>query len=463
MIEENNKEALELEKGVLGAILLEEYAIEVVEGDLKPDLFTDPANQDICKAILEVRKDKGRIDILSISQKIKAMGKLDAVGGSFYISSLTNRIASSANLEYHLKLLQQLFLVRETIRICQYGVVKGNEFASDGFELIAELTKKFEKAVNELVSSREFDTIEKVGTEFVQNIEAVRTGVVPPSLTTGLTDLNEAGGFYNSDLIILAARPGMGKTALALKFVRNCVLGLKEACGVFSIEMSTMQLLTRIASAECEIDSERIRMAKNLTNSEMNAIHAKIGELKATPLYIDPTAAINIDLLCMKARRMKRLFNIKLLVIDYMQLITTSEYRNDKRLQVGYISNRLKQLAKELDIPIIALSQLSRSVDSRAQDKLMPVLADLRESGDIEQDADQIYFILRPDYYDLSTYMIGGTETPTRGKAIISAAKNRHGSLITILAKFIGQYTDFRDNNSDIQQLKIKTEDDLPF
>lgn len=442
----HNKESLEIENGVLGALILESYAVELIEGDLKPSIFANEANRDICIAILELRKEKIAIDVLTVCQKLKDLGKFQVVGGGFYVASLTDRVASCANIQYHVKILQELFLVRETARICQGALVKCNERGSDGFDIVSETIKKLEQTEIDLTSNKEFDTINNIGDKFLFDIEEIRSGIKPPSITTGLHKLNTAGGFFNSDLIILAARPAMGKTALALKFVRNCVITLNKPCGVFSLEMSSTQLLTRMASSECQIDSERIRDAKTLENYEVNALHKKINELKSAPLYIDSTGGINIDHLFAKARRMKREFKIELLVIDYLQLITTSEYRGDKTRQVGYISNRLKVLAKELDIPVIALSQLSRSIESRKPEDRMPIMSDLRESGDIEQDADQIMFIFRPEYYGLETLFIGGQEVNIKGKALISYAKNRHGSLLTDLFKFYGPHTDFMDD-----------------
>lgn len=446
-----NKESIDLENGVLGAIILEEYAINLVDGDLKVDLFTVPNNQIVCESILSLKKKNIKIDLLTVCQEIKTLGKWEnLIEGGRYVSGLTSRVATASNIEIHMKMLQQLFLLRETQRICQYGLIKSNEHAADGFDIISDVIAKFEQTEKDLTSNKSFETINSLADKFLSDLQAKKDGIMPPSLSTGLKQLDPAGGFFNSDFIILAARPGMGKTALALKFLRNCVIDLKKPAGCFTIEMSSMQLLMRIASSECQIDSEDLRDGK-VTDHQINDIYKKVQELRKLPLHIDATGGISIDQLVYKAKKMKREFKIELLVIDYLQLITTSEYRGDKTRQIGHISNRLKQLAKDLDIPVIALSQLSRKIEERKPEDRMPIMSDLRESGDIEQDADQIIFIFRPQYYGLKTFFIGGREMNVEGQAFIKYAKNRHGKLSTQLFKFIGKFTDFADIAPDNQ------------
>jgi replicative DNA helicase len=439
----------EFENAVLGAILLEEEALETIIDELKPDLFQDERNQHICRAILVLHKERIKIDMMMVSRKVKEMGYFETVGGSFYIASLTDRIASSANIQVHLKVMQQHYLVRQICDICQKTLIKCNEPKVDGFDVIEDIRKKLEKLEDDITSNKQFDTIDNLGDKFINELEQRRSGIFPPSTKSGLLKLDETGGFFNTDSIIVGARPGMGKTAFALKVIRNCIIHEQKSCGVFSLEMSSLQLLARLASAECEIDSELIRDGK-VTNQMMNEIHAKIKELRKLKLYIDDTAAIDIDRLCNKARKMKRDFGIKLLVIDYLGLITTTEYRGQKTNEVGYISRKIKQLAKELEIPIITLAQLSRKVEERKADDRMPILSDLRDTGDIEQDADQIYFIFRPQYYGLSKYFFNGREVETNGKAFIDCKKNRHGKVMTGLFRFINKYTDFCDDTDQL-------------
>lgn len=471
------QENVDMENGVLGAILLSERHLELIEHDLRPELFTHPANKVICQAIKELyieNRGKG-IDLLTVSQKVKALGQLEMVGGFYYISTLTSKVAGDHNLEIHLRLLQQMFLVRNVTKICQLGQYKCNEHNADGFEIVTDIIQQLQKAEGEITVNKSFETIQSVAQEFMQDMMDKQAGIFPPSLKSGLIHFDELGGFFNTDLIIIAARPGMGKTALMVRFIRNIIIEQKQAAGCFTLEMSNKQLLTRIASAECEIDSELLRTGK-VEHYHMNQLMEAIKKWRESKFIMEDKAAIDIDELCFKARKMKRDHDIKILMIDYLQLITSRLHKGDKQKTVSYVSNRLKQLAKDLDIPVIALAQLSRKVEDRKPDERMPILSDLRESGEIEQDADQIFFIFRPEYYDLKTFMLNGQETDMKGRAIVKCAKNRHGPLMIALFKFIGRYTDFRNDQEQLS-LPIPEEpvaaprdysqpskkDDLPF
>jgi len=437
----------ETEDAVLGCIILESESIYIVNSILKPEHFYKEANELIYKAILKLLNEKSPIDILTVCKTLQKMDVLDVVGGSYYVSSLTNRIASASNIEYYARILVQKYIAREIIILTSNITVRANREDEDIFELIDEVKNKLNAIEKDLAEDKDFKTIELIGDEFLSDIEQKRQGLQPDGVESGLMDIK----FTNTDSIIVAARPGMGKTAFVLRCLRECIKNKKPAA-IFSIEMSAKQLLTRIASAECEIDSERLKNG-DLNNSEVNDLYKRINDLKQSKLYIDDTPGIDIERLCTKARKLKRDFNIELLVIDYIGLINTKEYAGQKVNQIGYISRKIKQLAKDLNIPIITLSQLSRKVDDRPIDNRMPELSDLRDSGDIEQDADEVYFLFRPQYYGANTYFINGQEIDVRGKALIKKAKNRHGAIFTNMYKFIGKYTDFRNENETPEQL----------
>jgi replicative DNA helicase len=439
---------IEIEEAVLGCLILESESIYIINSILKPEHFYKEANEQIYKAILSLLNEKSPIDILTICKRLQKMDVLDIVGGSYYVSSLTNRIASAVNIEYYARILVQKYIAREIIVLTSNITVRAHREDEDIFELIDEVKNKLNIIEKDLAEDKDFKTIAAIGDEFLEDIEKKRQGLHPDGVESGLKDIK----FTNSDSIIVAARPGMGKTAFVLRCLRECIKNNNPAA-IFSIEMSAKQLLTRIASAECEIDSERLKNGE-LNNSEVNDLYKRINELKKSKLYIDDTAGIDIERLCSKARKLKRDCNIELLVIDYIGLINTKEYAGQKVNQVGYISRKIKQLAKELNIPIISLSQLSRKVDERPIEKRMPELSDLRDSGDIEQDADEVYFLFRPQYYGADTLLIDGQELDVRGKALIKKSKNRHGAIFTNMYKFIGKYTDFRNEIETPDQLQ---------
>lgn len=435
-------QAVELEEAVLGAVILERDAYYSVNNILKQDHFYKEQNQLIWKAITTLSNEKTPIDALTISQQLKKTNELEIVGGGYYVMSLTNNIATSANIVTHARIVVQQYIKREIIRLSTLAIANGYEDSTDCFELMESIRKELNILENDVISDKDFDTIEKIGDDFLKELEEKRSGLTPPMITSGLREIL---GFANSDSILVAARPGMGKTAFLLRCVReNLKNNINQ--GVFTLEMTSKQLLLRIASAECEIDSENLRDGK-LTNEEMNKLHLRINELKKSKLYIDSTASIDIDILCNKARKMKRDYNIQILFIDYLGLITTTKYEGQKTNEVGYVSRKLKQLAKELDIPILPLVQLSRKIEDRKPEDRMPRLSDLRDSGDLEQDADQVIFLFRPQYYGMQSFFIGGNEIDVRGKAFIEYAKNRHGSTLTAMVNFIGKYTDFRSNS----------------
>jgi replicative DNA helicase len=377
------------------------------------------------------------IDILTVVEELKTREELEMVGGPYYVTRLTNAVVSSANIEAHSRIILQKFIQRELIRISGEIISDSYEDSTDVFDLLDDAESKlFEITNNHL--RKNFDSIDTVLVKTVQRIEDMRhrnediTGV-----PTGYATLDRVTyGWQNTDLIILAARPAVGKTAFALNLARNAALSSAKPTPVafFSLEMSAGQLVQRILSAESEIWLEKIARGK-LEEHEMKQLYAKgIQRLAQAPVFIDDTAALNIFELRAKCRRLKNKHNIGLIIIDYLQLMSgANEGRNTNREQeISQISRNLKQLAKELQVPIIALSQLSRAVETRKEGNKMPQLSDLRESGAIEQDADMVMFLYRPEYYDITANEMGESN---KGETHVRIAKHRNGSLETVKLK----------------------------
>jgi replicative DNA helicase len=429
-------QAKDLEEAVLGAIMLEKSAFDTVVEILKPECFYVEAHQRIFSSMQTLSNKSQPIDILTVVEELRFKEELEMVGGPYYVTKLTNAVVSSANIETHARIILQKFIQRELIRISGEIIGDAYEDSTDVFDLLDDAESKlFEITNNHL--RKNFDTIDSVLVKTIQRIEDLRHKNEDISgVPSGFSSLDRITyGWQNTDLIILAARPSVGKTAFALNLARNAVMHASKSTPValFSLEMSAGQLVQRILSAESEIWLEKIARGK-LEEHEMKQLYARgIQKLAQAPLYIDDTPALNIFELRAKCRRLKNKHNIGLIIIDYLQLMSgTGENRNSNREQeISNISRNLKALAKELSVPIIALSQLSREVEKRgAKDGTkMPQLSDLRESGAIEQDADLVMFLYRPDYYDITTNEMGESN---RGETIIRIAKHRNGMLETI-------------------------------
>lgn len=445
-------QAKDLEEAVLGAIMLEKSAFDTVVEILKPECFYVEAHQRIYRSMQSLSNKSQPIDILTVAEELRFKEELDMVGGAYYVTKLTNAVVSSANIEAHARIILQKFIQRELIRISGEIIGDAYEDSTDVFDLLDDAeTKLFEITNNHL--RKNFDTLDSVLVKTIQRIEDLRnknedvTGV--PS---GFPSLDRVTyGWQNTDLIILAARPAVGKTAFALNLARNAVMNPAKPTPValFSLEMSAGQLVQRILAAESEIWLEKIARGK-LEEHEMKQLYARgIQRLSQAPLYIDDTPALNIFELRAKCRRLKNKHNIGLIIIDYLQLMSgTGENRNSNREQeISNISRNLKALAKELSVPIIALSQLSRAVETRSAGKdgnKMPQLSDLRESGAIEQDADMVMFLYRPEYYDITQNEMGESN---RGETIVRIAKHRNGSLETIKLKALLHIQKFTEDD----------------
>ena len=430
-------QAKELEEAVLGAVMLEKNAFDIVVEILKPECFYVDAHQRIYKAMQGLAQKNQPIDILTVAEELKFREELDMVGGAYYVTKLTNSVVSSAHIEAHSRIVLQKFIQRELIRVSGEIIGDAYEDSTDVFDLLDDAeTKLFEITNNHL--RKNFDTIDSVLVKTIQRIEDLRHKNEDFSgVPSGFPSLDRVTyGWQNTDLIILAARPSVGKTAFALNLARNAALHASKPTPIafFSLEMSSGQLVQRILSAESEIWLEKIARGK-LEEHEMKQLYARgIQRLAQAPIFIDDTPALNIFELRAKCRRLKNKHNIGAIIIDYLQLMSgTGENRSSNREQeISNISRNLKALAKELNVPIIALSQLSREVEKRKEGAKIPQLSDLRESGAIEQDADLVMFLYRPEYYDINQNEMGESN---KGETIIKIAKHRNGSLETIKLK----------------------------
>jgi len=427
-------QAKELEEAVLGAIMLEKGAFDAVIEILKPECFYVDAHQRIFHAMQSLANKSQPIDILTVVEELRTREELDLVGGPYFVTKLTNSVVSSANIEAHSRIVLQKFIQRELIRISGEIISDAYEDSTDVFDLLDQAESKIYEVTSTHLRNN-YETIDSVLVKTIQRIEDLRHKNEDVSgVPSGFSSLDRVTyGFQNTDLIILAARPSVGKTAFALNLARNAALHPTKPTPVafFSLEMSAGQLVQRILSAESEIWLEKISRGK-MEEHEMKQLYARgIQKLSQAPLFIDDTPALNIFELRAKARRLKNASNIGMIIIDYLQLMSgTGENRNGNREQeISNISRSLKGLAKELQIPIVALSQLSREVEKRKEGNKMPQLSDLRESGAIEQDADMVMFLYRPEYYDITQDEMGDNN---RGETHVRIAKHRNGSLETI-------------------------------
>jgi len=436
-------QAVELEEAVLGAMLLERDALSTVIDILSKEAFYKEQNGRVFAAMVALFNRSEPVDILTVTQELKRTGELELVGGAYYVSALTNRIASAANIEFHARIVAQKFLQRELIRLSTETIKVAYEDSTDVFELLDETTKNIFEILDSNVR-KQHDKMSTLIAKALVEIEVAsnqKEGLL--GVPSGFTSLDRiTGGWQKSDLLILAARPGMGKTAFVVSMAKNAAVEFNKPVAIFSLEMSSLQLVKRLISSETEIAQDKI-LKGNLDNHEFVQLNERIKKLSAAPLYIDDTPALSVFELRAKARRLKENQKVELIIIDYLQLMSGgADAKGNREQEISHISRNLKSLSKELEIPIIALSQLSRQVENRPGGSKRPQLSDLRESGAIEQDADMVMFIYRPEYYGLE---VDENNEPTRGKAELIIAKNRHGALETVKLRFIGQYAKFAD------------------
>lgn len=436
----------EIEDAVLGALMLERDAYAIVCDLLRPESFYDPGNQKIYAAINKLGVMQQPIDMLTVTQQLRADGALDDVGGPVRISELTSNVASAAHIEYHARIVAQKFLARRLISFCSEIEKKSFDESYDIDDLLQEAEGKlFEISQGNL--KKDFTQIDPVINSAMEQIEAAgkrESGL--SGLQTGFHNLDKlTSGWQNSDLIIIAARPAMGKTAFVLSMAKNMAVDYNTPVAIFSLEMSNLQLVNRLISNVCEIEGEKIKSGR-LSRQEWEQLNSRVRSLFSAPLYVDDSPSLSILELRTKARRLVKEHGVKIIIIDYLQLMNATGMKFGSREQeVSMISRSLKQLAKELNIPVIALSQLSRKVEERNDGNKRPQLSDLRESGAIEQDADIVCFIHRPEYYTRST--TDAESRDIRGMAEFIVAKHRSGSVDDIEMTFVARFARFQNRS----------------
>ena len=450
-------QALEVERAVLGALMNDRDAYAVVCEILSPESFYEQRNQLIYSAIRDLSLAEKPVDVLTVTDELERQGCLDKVGGAIYIADLSNKVASSANIEYHARIIAHKFLARQLISFASEIETK----AFDGSMDIDDLMQEAEGSLFELSRrnmKKDYTQIDPVisnAVEVIQKAAANKDGLT--GVPTGYHKLdNITSGWQASDLVIIAGRPAMGKTSFALSMAKNIAADYKVPMAFFSLEMSNVQLVNRLISNCCEIQGSKI-LNGQLKPDEWERLDKRLNNLIGSPLYVDDTPGLSVFELRTKARRLVRDHGVKIIMIDYLQLMNANGMRfSSRQEEVSTISRSLKQIAKELDIPILALSQLNRGVESReGLEGKRPQLSDLRESGAIEQDADMVLFVHRPEYYHIYQDE-NGRDLHVMAQIII--AKHRKGATGDVLLNFRGEFTRFEnpeDTNSNLNNAPI--------
>ena len=445
------KASKEIEEAFLGSILIDGETLNDIYDFVTPDMFFYNEHRIIYETILSLEKKKIGIDLLTLIEELKRKQRLEEVGGVMYVNSLTNKIGAATHILYHGRIIQEHFIERQIIQANVDVLKKAQSGEFDTLELLDYTNKKILNINDTIKGNTSISLAESLVSELDlldKRISNYENGGSMLGVPTGFKKLDDIVlGWQKSDLIIVAGRPSMGKTAATLNFARNAAVLGGIGVGIFSLEMSHSQIVLRLLSAESEVSSEKIR--KGTTNKyDLKRIHEGIERLASANIIIDDTPALTLFELKAKARRMKLQENVQMIVIDYLQLMSGSgkKYDGSREQEISNISRGLKALAKELDMPIIALSQLSRQVEARAEKR--PILSDLRESGAIEQDADIVMFLYRPEYYGLDRDIDGND---LKGKADFIISKHRNGSLGDVRVGFRGDYTKFYDLDKGLE------------
>lgn len=438
--------SIELEKAILGAIILERDALIEAGSEIKSDYFYKESHKQIADAVLDLFRLGENVDMLTVSQELKRRKKIEEVGGFFYLTELTDSVSSSAHLMNHIKLIQEMWIKREMIRLAGEIQSKGFDESEDAFELMDRSQMQLINLLGGMLTQNAIslrqstsEVMQELSNNMARRLNNEFTGIPTP-----IDNLNKfTGGWQKGELIILAARPAMGKTALALAFARAAA---KSGSGVlfFSLEMPHNKLTYRIIAQETKKKTMEEMQTGKITDSELNALTLATSRLTNYQIYIDDQASLSLMALRSKATRMKATGNLEMIIVDYLQLMSDDSRSSGNREQeISRISRGLKVLAKDLSVPVIALSQLSRAVETRGGDK-KPQLSDLRESGAIEQDADMVIFLYRPEYYGIQEMEFDSMGTvSTKNLAIGSIAKNRNGSTGDFLMTFNKPFVDF--------------------
>ncbi len=439
-------QALDLEEAVLGAIMLERDALLSVLDILEPSSFYKEAHQRIYEVAQTLSTEEKPIDLLTVTEELRRTDLLEAVGGAVYISQLTSRVGSAAHLEYHARIVAQKYIQRELIRVSSEIQERAFNEGSDVDDLLDFSERELLNIADGHIKKETVKLNNLIKTALEQIEEAGKRKDSLSGVPSGFTSLDRlTSGWQKSDLVILAARPSMGKTAFVLSMARNMAVDHSRPVAFFSLEMSSIQLVNRLIIGETQLASDKIRTGR-LENYEWEQLEYKIKDLEQAPIYVDDTPALSIFEFRAKCRRLKQKYDIQAIVIDYLQLMTGNKDSGSREQEVSYISRSLKAIAKELDVPIIALSQLNRSVEMRSGNK-RPQLSDLRESGAIEQDADLVLFIHRPEYYGIDVDEEGNS---LKGVAEIIIAKHRNGATGDVSLKFVREFAKFVDMDDNL-------------
>lgn len=437
-------QALDLEEVVLGAMMIDKKGVDEVIDILHPEVFYKEAHKHIFEAIFTLFEKSEPVDLLTVSTRLKKEGRLKSVGGEFYLIQLTQKVSSSAHIEFHARIILQKFIQRSLIKISNEIIEESYNEGTDVFDLLDTAESKLYEITQGNIK-RSSESAQNLVIQAKKRIEEIANKEGLSGIPSGFSKVDKlTSGWQPSDLIIIAARPGMGKTALTLSMARNMAVEHNIPVAFFSCEMSSVQLITRLISSETGLSSEKLRTGQ-LEKHEWEQLNVKVKSLENAPLFIDDTPSLSIFDLRAKARRLASQHGIKIIMIDYLQLMTAggSQKGGNREQEISTISRNLKALAKELNIPVIALSQLSRAVETRGGSK-RPLLSDLRESGAIEQDADIVSFIYRPEYYKIDEWD-DEERTPTAGQGEFIVAKHRNGGLDEIRLKFVGHLGKFEN------------------
>jgi replicative DNA helicase len=436
--------ATEIEESILAAAMIERNALMAVVDLLNPEDFYSETNAILWETIRNLFNTDHAVDLRTIVNALKKSGKLEKIGGMSAVAEISAKASSAANIEYHARILIESSIKRSLITTAAEVNRDCYEDTSDVFELLDRVQSKFDKISSSYFKNNAIDAA-TLYRQTIDNIVKKRNDDGITGIPTGFSELDRiTGGWQSPNLVIIAARPGMGKTVVGVSCAVSAALNYKKPVAIFSLEMSSMELMNRMIAAESEIDLEKI-IRGSTTPEELNQIGNKSAKLLKAPIYVDDTPALSILELRAKCRRLKHEHKIELIVVDYLQLMK-GERSGNREQEIASISSGLKGIAKELSIPVIALSQLSRAVEQRGGDK-RPQLSDLRESGSLEQDADVVMFLYRPEYYKIMTDETGAS---TMGLVEVITAKNRNGKVGGVQLQFVGKYAKI----IDLQRIK---------
>ncbi|MBW7675576.1 replicative DNA helicase [Chryseobacterium chendengshani] len=439
--------AIDFERLVIGTFLIDKKGLDHSIDLLTPEVFYDPRHAVIFEVILKLYEGNHPVDLMTVIQELKKTDKLSSAGGDHYIIELTMGVSSSAHIEYHVRVILEKYILRSLINVSANVIDTSYKESTDVFELLDKAEQSFFEITNGTIK-KGFDTANSLVKQAIDTIKSLKDKEGISGVPSGFAGIDkETGGWQNSDLIIIAARPAMGKTAFLLSMARNIAVGHKIPMALFSLEMASVQLITRMIASETKISSEKLRKGQ-MSDEEWERLFSNVSELENAPLYIDETPSLSIFDFRAKCRRLVMQHGVRIIMVDYLQLMTASSGGKgvgNREQEIAMISRSLKAIAKELNVPVIALSQLSRTVETRPGKR--PQLSDLRESGAIEQDADIVSFIFRPEYYKIAVWDNDeeGQESSTENQAELIIAKHRNGATADVRLSFMKHFAKFGD------------------